>query len=210
MSLCLIRRRYTKAEINFTEIFPSNIDDKDATDYLLARTFYRPRDIIVFINECLVMSDGKTSISATTIKQAEGRYSAERLHSLATEWSAIWPNLLQTSQLFYGLKESFRVSEITQQVMIDRYNEIAASIVSTKPDPITQSLNSLCTDNANFGSIRNVVLREFYITGLIGIKIGPTDAVSWARRTGHARLTAGEARPASISQLHPTFHRALR
>src|SRR5258708_21469492 len=108
MSLCLIRRRYTKAEINFTEIFPSNIDDKDATDYLLARTFYRPRDIIVFINECLVMSDGKTSISATTIKQAEGRYSAERFHSLPTESVSIWPNLLQKSHLFYDLEQRFR------------------------------------------------------------------------------------------------------
>lgn len=205
----LIRRRYTKGDVSFVDVFPSGIDSKETFEYFLERTFYRPRDIIVFVNECLELSEGRTAITAAIIKKAEERYSTERLQSLAYEWNTIYPNLIHTARLFHGLCEHIDVSEITEQFVEERYTEIASDITNINADPITRSLDSLFTAKGNFGSVRNYVLREFYVTGLIGIKTGPTATTSWSRLTTHARLGAGEVKGSSIVCIHPMFHRAL-
>ncbi|MDP3590163.1 MAG: hypothetical protein Q8R54_06445, partial [Methylobacter sp.] len=61
----LIKRHYTKGDLSFKEIFPTNINGKDAFDYMLDRTFFRPRDIIVFVNDCLELCAGRPKISAS-------------------------------------------------------------------------------------------------------------------------------------------------
>lgn len=205
----LIRRRYTKGDVTFLDLFPSKVDTKDTFDYLLERTFGRPRDVILFVNECLSLADGRPSLTAAIIKQAEERYSAERLQSLANEWYNLLPNLLTSARLFQGLRDHFAVSDVTEPFLVDRHTELLTDIADADIDPITRSLNTLCTERGNFTSIRNFVLREFYLTGLIGIKSGPTDSINWARQTGRARLSPGDIRPSSSVHIHPMFHRAL-
>ncbi len=206
----LIRRRYTKGDIFFGDVFPKNVDSKNTLTYMLDRTFLRPRDIIVFINECLELSEGRTNISGAVIKEAEPRYSAERLQSLADEWRTIYPNLFHAVQLFHGLSEHFSIGELTEQVLVERYNHIASDILDVHSDPITRSLSTLYTESGNFLAVRNFVLRQFYVTGLIGIKAGPTDPTTWSRLfTARASLSAGDVRPSSFVVIHPMFHRAL-
>lgn len=206
----LIQRRYTKSVIHYRDILPDNINGRGALDYMLERTFLRPRDIIVFLNECLELCEGRPNISASIIKAAEERYSSERLQSLAYEWITIFPNLYQTSRIFSGLKARFPVHEITEDVLIEHISEMAAEIKDVQADPITRSLDSLFAIEGNFGSVRSFILREFYVTGLIGVKAGSTDSISWSRNGGaQARLNAGAIRPTSTICIHPMFHRAL-
>ncbi|MCX7144201.1 MAG: hypothetical protein NT123_24825 [Proteobacteria bacterium] len=205
----LIRRRYTKGDVSFSDIFPRHVDAKDTMEYMLERTFYRPRDIIMFVNACLELVDGRASITANTIKEAEQNYSAGRLRSLADEWSLIWPSLNYTAHIFYGLKDKVEVLELTEDLLVERFTEIASELDPNMADTITRALNTLCTDQANFNSVRSIVVREFYATGLIGIKTGPTNSVSWSRNNAHARISAGELRPNSVIVIHPMFHRTL-
>ncbi|MDP3331923.1 MAG: hypothetical protein Q8Q40_10885 [Methylococcaceae bacterium] len=206
----LIKRNYTKGDIYFKDVFPNNIDGKDTFDYMLERTFFRPRDIIVFLNECLELCAGRPKISVTIIKEAENNYSYERLQSLSNEWNTILPDLMHTSRLFFGFKDHFEVKIITQDFLQEKFEEIAFSLNERSPDPITKSLYSLYTSkNTNFESIRNYILREFYAIGLIGIKTGPTDSISWTRTNNLSRLSAGQIRPSSTIYIHPMFYRAL-
>jgi hypothetical protein len=206
----LIRHRYTKETVSFPDIFPDSINGKTALDYLLDRTFLRPRDMIIFLNECLELCEGRPNISAAIIKIAEERYSAERLQSLAHEWITIYPNLYQNSRIFYGFSDRFDVSDITEDVLLEHINEIASEIKDPHLDPITRSLDSLYATDGNFGSVRSFILREFYVTGLIGIKTGPTDSISWSLNSGsQAKLNPGAVRPSSTICIHPMFHRAL-
>lgn len=205
----LIKRHYTKGDLAFTDVFPTNVDGKDTLDYMLERTFQRPRDIIVFTNECIELAAGRPKITTTIIKAAEERYSAERIQSLGYEWNTILPHLTKTARVFNGMKDHFAVSEITEQFLVDRYSEFCDEIPDANADPIARSLSTLCSDRGNFNSIRNLMLREFFVTGLIGIKSGPTDSVNWSRMTGHAKLNAGEVRASSIVYVHPMFYRVL-
>ena len=204
----LIKRKYTKADVPFDSIFPSTIDKESTIAYLCDRTFLRPRDIIMFINECLQMCEGRTSISGAIIKQAEDGYSRKRLQSLATEWRIIYPNLIHVARLFYGMKCHIEVSEITREFIDEYYPEIISGIKDTSIDPITRALDSLYTPNANFNSVRGYVLGELYITGLIGIKTGPSSSTSWAYQMA-VTPSLGEIRPSSIIQIHPMFYHAL-
>src|SRR5262249_39919354 len=146
---------------------------------------------------------------ATMVKAAEERYSAERLQSLGHEWRTIWPHITHTAKLFYGLREHLLVSDITEPFLVERFSDIAEEIADAESDPITRSLGGLCSSGGNFNSIRNFVLREFFVTGLIGIKTGPTDSVHWSRLNMHSQMSAGDVRPSSTIYVHPMFYRAL-
>lgn len=206
----LIERHYTKEPVKFEDVFPARVDGKDTFDYMLERTFMRPRDIIVFMNDCLDLCAGRPQISASIIKDAENNYSAERLQSLAHEWVLILPDLIHTSRLLFGMKQHFEVSALSAEYVQNRFEEIALSLSSESSDPVTRQLFSLYSDKgANFESVRNYALREFYAVGLVGIKSGPTDPVSWARDISSARIGSGQVRASSLVYVHPMFHRAL-
>lgn len=206
----LISRRYTKGDVTFEDVFPKKIESKSSFDYLLDRTFFRPRDIIVFVNECLDLCAEKPQISATTIKEAEVKYSSERLQSLAHEWVIIFPDLQNLARLLYGTKEHFEVSSLTLETLQKSFEEISVSLDPNSTDPMTKQLNLLYAEkNANFESIRSYLLREFHHLGLIGIKTGPTDSVNWSRENNHIRMSAGQVRPSSTVYIHPMFHRVL-
>lgn len=206
----LIKRTYTKGDITFKDVFPAHIDTQDTFDYILERTFYRPRDLIVFINECLELVSDRPQISASLIKEAEFNYSSERLQSLSNEWHKLLPDLSHTTQLLYGLKNHFEVNKITQTYLQEKFEEIALLLNKESSDLITKSLFSLYVDkNANFEAVRNFILREFYAVGLIGIKTSATDSISWTRLNTLSRISAGQIRPNSVVHIHPMFYRTL-
>lgn len=205
----LIRHHYTKNAVCFKDVFPAHVDTENTFDYMLARTLYRPRDIIMFVNDCLELCADRPSITSSIIKQAEGSYSIERLQSLAYEWQTVLPDLSSTVRLLCGMKEKFEVSHLTQELIQQRFEELVPNLSESSSDPITKSLFGLYSEKGgNFDSVRNFILREFYATGLIGVKSGSSDPMSWSQ-AGNPRIAAGQVRANSIIQVHPMFHRAL-
>ena len=204
----LIKHHYTKETVCFKDVFPAHVDTKDTFDYMLERTFFRPRDIIMFVNECLELCAGQPKITAGVIKTAEGNYSVERLQSLSYEWKTLLPDLSHTSRLLFGMKDRFEVSQITQDYLHSKFEEIACDLDKGSSDPITKFLYGLYGDGGNFESARSYILREFFAIGLVGIKTGPTEPLCWTQ-VNNPRLVAGQIRPSSTVVIHPMFHRAL-
>lgn len=204
----LVKRRYTRKAIDPEELFPSSIDGQSAANYIVSRTFLRPRDAILFINECISGSEGRAHFTAAIVKHAEEEYSRKRLQSLATEWKIIHPNLQHVTQMLYGMKEHFQVSDITRDFLYEQYQTVAGEIRDTKNDPITNSLDKLYTDEGNFETIRNNLLRSLHYVGVVGIKTGPTASVNWVYES-RLSFAPGQVRPASTIHVHPMFYRAL-
>jgi len=203
----LVRRKYTKKDVGWDDIFPFQIDKQPTIDYIVDRTFYRPRDIISFMNDCIHSAAGGNKISAHTIKLSEEQYSYKRLQSLATEWQIIYPELFEVSQMFHGMPYSFQVSELTEKWFEDKYLQILDSL-SGKKGPLMRLLDSLYSASGNFGSVRNTLVRELYITGLLGIKTGPSSTTSWSYQ-GVRSISQGQLKQSSIIYIHPIFYRAL-
>lgn len=205
----LLKRRYTKKIVEFYDFFPAKINDQKTFDYMLDRTFMRPRDIIMFVNDCLELAEARSDICLQTIKDAEANYSKERMKSLEYEWLMFFPNLNASSKIFYGMNNHFEVSTLTEDYLVNKFEEIIPMISNIDSDPITRSLNNLYSTSANFSSIRNFIIREFYTMGFLGIKTNPQEPVRWSYEGKNIAINAGEIRPSSSLYIHPMFYRAL-
>lgn len=203
----LVKRRYTKKSVGWDDVFPAHVDKEEVIEYLSERTLYRPRDMIAFINECVHEAAGDNKITAHTIKMAEEKYSYDRLHSLATEWQIIIPELHEVAQMFYGMRDSFSVSEVNENWLQERYLEVFDSM-SVKNGPLNRMLTGLYTTGSNFSSIRSKLIRELHAVGLFGIKFGPSSSINWIHKGGRP-VSQGQLKPSSQVFVHPMFYRAL-
>lgn len=204
----LIKRRYTKDSVKLEDMLPNQIGKVNPIDYILDRTFLRPRDAILFLNECISNADGKPTLTAEIIKQSEEEYSQKRLQSLEYEWRGIYPEIRRTCQILNGLHSRFKLSEITQDILNTRFLEVVDRITPDNLDPVVKLLDKLYTESGNFNTIRSYLFRFFYTVGLVGIKKGPTSSVLWSYTT-RSFLNAGELKPTHTIYIHPSFHRAL-
>ena len=90
----LFRDKYTKLDVQANNILPSGkIQQGSYLDYMLDRTFLRPREIILFFNECIIKAHGSASFTRQNIMDAEMIYSQMRARSLCDEWHGDHPNL---------------------------------------------------------------------------------------------------------------------
>lgn len=89
----LVRQRYTSQIVALTDLFPKKIGKTDFADYLTERTFLRPRDAILFINECLERAADRHQITSQIVTDAESSYSRKRFLSLQEEWGTVYPKI---------------------------------------------------------------------------------------------------------------------
>lgn len=204
----LFKRAYTGEGVTFVDVFPSSIDKEKTIDYLVSRTLMRPRDIILFVNECIAAAEGDCRLSAEIVKKAEEQYSYKRMQSLATEWLGVYPNLYSTIQMFQGMDAHFQVSDITKDFIDDKYLEIISSLENIQSDPITKAIESLYSPDSNFHAIRNFFIRELYITGFLGIRPASGSTIQWSYQSRYS-LSPGQLKPSSEIYINPTFYRAL-
>jgi len=108
----LIRRRYTKEGVQHHHVMPNRVDgEQSAFEFLVERTLQRPRDLIHFFNKCIEASDGKPTLSRGAIRDAEDKYSKERIRFLRDEWNIECPEFLEYTQLLKG-KSVLTVDEL--------------------------------------------------------------------------------------------------
>jgi hypothetical protein len=73
----LVRRQYTGDPVSWCDVMPKTIAKKPTIDYLIERTMYRPRDLIVFFNICIQEATDKPEITAQMVLHAEAEYSKQ-------------------------------------------------------------------------------------------------------------------------------------
>jgi hypothetical protein len=202
----LIRQAYTTKTVSVEEIFPHQVHGKNAFEYMIARTFFRPRDIILFVNACLSLSEGKEAISASLIKEAETEYSKKRLRSLADEWHADYPGLIKLSQFLSHLPHSFKFSEITENKIDELIVNQCCDLASD--DPVYKTAAEIGTNSRSYQSFLSILLSIFYRVGIIGVKIDAFNQVQWSFNDQTEVAEAHFQQEATL-HIHPMFWRAL-
>ncbi|MFM8900366.1 MAG: P-loop ATPase, Sll1717 family [Burkholderiales bacterium] len=109
----LVRQRYTSREVALQEFFPSAIRGVQFSQFLTERTSLRPRDAILFLNECLGRAVDRQQLTAQMVLDAEGTYSEKRIDSLEEEWSGVYPCVSDYIKILSRRPSSFLVSELT-------------------------------------------------------------------------------------------------
>lgn len=203
----LIREQYTKRTVRLSDIMPPRIHSKPFIDYLLDRTFHRPRDAILFLNNCLERAEGKAQLLARDITSAEGDYSAKRLRSIHDEWGTHFPEVLSYPKILEKRDFPFKIRSISRDD-IDAFAVELCADVKNKADPIYLEAQKYLDGTKASGAFLNYLFRTLHKLGIVGIKTDSFKALNWYYLTDLC-LHEGEVKPTSSIYVHPTFWRVL-
>jgi hypothetical protein len=95
-------------------------------EYVLERTMLRPRDAIMYFNECIKLAEARPKITQAMVFQAESLYSENRLRALADEWSSDYLNLIELCFLLKQFPSHFRTNEYRADIYKGMFDFLAA------------------------------------------------------------------------------------
>lgn len=204
----LVKQRYTSKPVRLQDLFPQKIHQVPFSKFLCDRTFLRPRDAILLINECLKGAEQKNHITVQMVSDAEAAYSEKRKISLQEEWSGVFPCVNKYLEVLTRRPNIFLVSELSQSLM---ESWVVGSLLQKEHplDPVTVAAKRYFFDSK--GSLLDfvlVLLDALYIVGAIGIKPDGYSYVYWSYESEHIPA-AGSIRPDSTIYIHPMFWRVL-
>jgi len=203
----LLRDRYTKGHVDSRDILPRQIGGQDSMSYMLARTFFRPRDLIQFFNLSITEAAPKAKLSAQVIRAAEGEYSRKRLRSLADEWFGDYPNLFRFMAFLKGRPASFPVSELGGPPCEDFcLDEVIRGF--DKKDQLSALTEAVANGDLAADVFVLSLVKVLYKVGLVGLRQPDSQGVIWT--TGQRRsVSQAEISLQTAVIVHPTFWRTL-
>jgi hypothetical protein len=205
----MFRRKYTTDGVTLNDILPSNqIQQRTALEYILDRTFFRPREAIIYLNECIKRAVGSSRISVSVLTQAEVAYSQQRMKSLADEWRREYPNLEAAAKFFKHRKTQFRIDEIT----LDEATDFAVSILEL-PTQFNDPIHNACEkyyleEKLATSDFMREIVAIFYHVSLCGVKPDAHLGRQWSY-LDEPELEGGQIKTDAQIDLHKTFWAAL-
>ncbi|MDR4653326.1 MAG: hypothetical protein MRJ52_13195 [Nitrosomonas sp.] len=197
----LVSEQYTSKPIKFKNLFPNQIGKTELMDYLLTRTFNRPRDAIAFVNECLKQSEGKGSVTVEAIRKAEIEYSAQRIDSLTFEWNNHYPALNNYLKIIERMNSKFKLQAITKEKIESFALEFAID-EKHNPDPVIRAAYSFLNEEITLHNFIITLTKALYTVGIFGIKPDGFSSQLWSFLDTRPP-TDGQIKPSSTVFVHP-------
>lgn len=161
----------TNNELKLDTLFERKNQTKATFDYILERTFQRPRDVISFFNKIFENAYQKGAIPLAVVKQAELKYSIERLNAIEDEWSENYGEISKIVGFINSIHDGFNIRNIRDDsfaellVEQDFINYFKGELFEA-----CQKWKKAKSDNINFRIFLSEVLEILYRLGIIGIK----------------------------------------
>lgn len=209
----LVKDQYTNATIGFDDIFPlavafgrtSGKEKTSAIDYIIARTWLRPRDVIEFVNLCIQNAQGKSTFNKTILQAAERLYSESRFRSLIEEWQETYPGIEHFIHFLRSRPRSFSLADIAdnelEQLAMD-------SACRDNPDCLTECSRQFMDANSCSADYKRAVAELLYSIGAIGLKTDPHLETHWRHINNHV-ITRQDIPDEARVAIHPALHRHL-
>jgi hypothetical protein len=206
----LVKSRYTGKGITLKDLFPKAVNGTRTYDFLIERTMLRPRDVIDFINFCILGAAHRSAFTADIIRQAEGEYSRARLKALGDEWAGDYPSLLDSAMILKGFTSTFQMATLTDEIceafcldyVIENLGKPQAD------DIIGKSAQAVVECVLAAASFKKTLVSVFYRVGLIGLKLERHEKVHWAT-SGRTGVSDAEISDLVSVAVHPAFWRVL-
>ena len=204
----LIRGSYSGAVVSHKDVLNLKLKtkQKSAIEYILDRTFMRPRDLIQFFNICIENATGDPVISTRVLFAAEGEYSRDRLLSVCDEWRTDFPNLRDFVEMLRDRTAALSIGSFDEAFCNEFALRIAVKGCNVE-DALSKAANEL-VENGNVDGFRRKVLSIFYLTGFIGIKLRNAEGISRSQDTINS-IHPGDIDEDLRIHVHPMFWRAL-
>lgn len=204
----LVKQRYTSKPVTYRDVLPEKVKGDKAISYILDRTLMRPRDAIVFFNECVKRAADRPIITATMIREAEGEYSKDRLRALADEWYADFPNLIEFAMILKSHKRHFAIEKLSIQECEDFCLNFTANIAAPLKDYLSTMASQVVEMSLTAKDFRRNIFQVFYRVGLVGLKLETFEKFSWMD-SGRAVVSSAEITESTRVSVHTAFWRVL-
>ena len=206
----LFRKRYTKDNVFFEDLFPDKINREKPFPYILDRTLHRPRDAINFVNYCLGQAAGKEVVNQSAATAATRLYSAGRHEALIDEWRSVFPAIEPSLNVLRGRLQSFPLSELHTSDTIDRLLSDVFAQPKYQLDPLNDVLDAATSadDGDGIFKVLQELVDRLHLVGAIGVNVAPTEPIHWFYKTQHRLPTATISLTSKI-RVHPMLHSAL-
>lgn len=204
----LVKQRYTSRPVQMADLFPSRIGRQAFDDYLTDKTFLRPRDAILFVNECISRAGDRGHITAQIVQDAEGSYSQKRIDSLQEEWGAVYPLVAKYLRVFARRPVTIKLSELSEESIREWVQDELLSNQDVS-DPVSRAAMQCYLDGklSHFKFLL-VLVNALYTVAAVGIKPDPASPEYWSYFSDHVP-SDGAIKPTSVLKLHPVFWRAV-
>ena len=205
----LIQDKYTRRKVTHKNIMPGKIKNKNTADYLLARTMMRPRDIILFFNQCIKEAVSKPSITAQMVVSAEGEYSRSRLASIYDEWYSDYPNLSLFVDLLKNKKKKFYLKDIKSDEVANLCLDITIKdLVNT--DILTEMARKVSEGEFDMFDFLKLLFLAFYKIRIVGLQLDDKkkSRSEWSV-SGRRGVSSAEVSENTVIEIHPMFWRVL-
>ncbi|MCG4260773.1 hypothetical protein K6W36_09255 [Acetobacter senegalensis] len=168
----LFEYKYTKWNVNASDIIAKSVGKKQSgIEYIIDRTFFRPREVIAFFNGCLEVAEGKSFISDTDIKKAEYNYSNERVIALCEEWSRLYPYLTNFLDVVRGINDGVEVSHLLSGKFQEFCAEYSDFSKKNNYDYSIEAENAYLDMKKSGLVFIRLILGILYKVGVIGLKL---------------------------------------
>jgi hypothetical protein len=203
-----IRRQYTGSKLGFSDVFPDRVNQSDSFSYMVQRTLHRPRDIIVFVNDCLEKAVGADRVTLSALRKAEEFYSDERFNALRDEWRGQYPLLEIHCRPLIGKPRRFPYNQIATSDIDDLILRLA-----TELNADSDRLGHIAISLGTYGGTKTIDfiiewLDALYKIGALGVKTSTGTTVKWNYR-GLQSLNRGDVTSDSMIYIHPMLWRRL-
>jgi hypothetical protein len=207
----LFRRKYSPTDtIEFEDVFPYKVGNIEPFEYIVERTLMRPRDVIAFVNQCLLASEGSYEVSASHIRKAENEYSRIRREVLEQEWRSAFPTLRRLLDFVSSSKtDSFAIGTLVDGDATDKLALEVAGDGKIDFDPMHAFALNYIENSGNSLAFVKEILAILYRVGAIGIKLRPSERMSYSF-LDEPVISSNTIPDNARVRIHPMLHAALK
>lgn len=166
--------RYSSSkQLVLSDLFQSEGAHFKPSEFILERTFRRPRDVISFFNHCMETSEGATMITKQRAEAAEKDYSESRLRSLRDEWADTFAAVNSLARILLDKRpSSFRLGDTPLSEVRERCTDFAVS----HPEPLWPAgVAAAAQDETNARHFQRKGMAILCHVGAISLKLRPDD-----------------------------------
>lgn len=206
----LYRKKYTKENVHFDDVFIENVGPEKAIKYIIERTLHRPRDVITFVNMCLAESAGNPQVRRGNVRSAERMYSESRRNALIDEWRPIFPGAEPTLKLLEGRHEFLRFGELETTKTLENLMEYFCHDEKYRSDRIWSLIEAYFESGSDhqIHAVLSRVIERLYLMGVVGVNTSSTAPVQWFYKTQRS-INSGVFDSQTKIRIHPMLHSSL-
>lgn len=190
------------------DLLPNSGRRGDPIDYVLSRTLRRPRDLIAFVNECLLRATSGR-LTWANLNSAEPSYSRNRLLALRDEWKPTFPGIERVFEQFRRVDTVLGRAQLT--LILDQVALLLAEDEFAGVSWLTAFVQEIWNGSPQSGWVEKYqpLIRLLYEIGLIGLKRSVAANAVFAYEEADLATFESSFPDDLLVVVHPAFRSAL-